>query len=522
MAHAPWRRRILGAPLLTAALAASLVTATTGTSSADFTPGAALRPERATAADGTVNRVFGLVDPAWRLADTNGDGLTVLDPAAVAPWMNTVYGRVVDAEGSPVAGMPVVLSLIRNRAALGEDVELARAETNAAGVYVLNVPMSDALLAEAQFANGTVNMFLSATQTLGADVTWRTLHGAGAIYSSLMRYGGGTGLVMAPVNVGVLTVVSVGASVGVYGLGDTPANDPYDPETPPALSRPVLPGDAGGVIDTAPIAPSPAVEVEGLDALLDMAVGPPAEPVGIMAPDEEEDPLGGDARCRKPINQGKWFVDSLKNSQVWMPVGEVHSWLGMKTAYAYAESANTKIAAALNLEAKGWKISGSVNVTNSGKSTSTGGYKEGDQAIPFESEFVSVYEKRTWCPTGYDEDRGPTATHEERVTTTKWTGGTRYGSRALGGDGWDEYREAKAEGRSMTMYQNWTFTKDSGKTYKYTFGVSAYGVGLSAESMMDAKHRATIKTTTRLKDWHVWGDVDVPASALNHALYVSG
>jgi hypothetical protein len=507
---------------LTAALAAAFACGSPGTATADLSPTTALRPERAVADSSTVHRVFGLVDPAWRLADTNGDGVTVLDPAAIGPWLNTVYGRVVDVDGTPVAGMPVTLSLLRNERSTGPEAPLATTETNAAGLYVLNVPVTSALVEEAKFGNGTVNMFLDATRTTGQDVTWMTLHGAGAIYSSMFAYGGGTSLAMAPVNVGVLTVASVAASGSVYGVANPPDNDPYDPNTPPASERPTLPAGIGGTIDTIGMPSDPGIDTAGLDALLAVGVDVPVEPIAAPMPPEDEDPLGGDDKCRKPRNQAQWHTDAVKNTNVWMPVGEIHSWLGMKSAYAYAESAKTNVGAALNVEAKGWKISGSVDVTNNGQSTSSGGYREGEQAVPYEAEFVSVYEKRTWCPTGYDEDRGPTATHEERITTTKWTGGTRYGSRALSGDGWDAYRKAKDQGRSMTMYPKQTYKKNSGKTFKFTFGVSAYGVGLYAESTMDTKHRVTIITTERLKDWHVFGDVDVPASDLNHVLYVSG
>ncbi len=137
-----------------------------------------------------------------------------------------------------------------------------------------------------------------------------------------------------------------------------------------------------------------------------------------------------------------------------------------------------------------------------------------------DGEFKTIYVKETKCPEGYRPNYYE-ATHRERIYTAAWTGGLRYGVN-VSGDGWDAYRKARDEGRSMTLYPNSSFAKTAGKTYTYEVGVSAFGVGLRATTNNSVNHAMYIKSTDRLKDWHLFGNKDVPAEPVNNAIYVAG
>jgi len=56
--------------------------------------------------------------------------------------------------------------------------------------------------------------------------------------------------------------------------------------------------------------------------------------------------------------------------------------------------------------------------------------------------------------------------------------------------------------------------------FKYTAGVSAFGVGLNAESVNDVKHTMVLVAGTSRERWTMFGDVAVPTAPANHAIYV--
>jgi hypothetical protein len=145
-----------------------------------------------------------------------GDDYTppTIPPEELAPIVNLVTGIVTDVEGRVMEGVNIALSLLDDSQRNAED--LVTVVTDEYGRFVGEIPTTEELRAEAEKANGAVNLWIEATKYEAHGHGYSTYHGAGGFYSSMIAYNAGaTGLALAPVNVGVLTVVSVTEQAGV-------------------------------------------------------------------------------------------------------------------------------------------------------------------------------------------------------------------------------------------------------------------------------------------------------------------
>lgn len=305
--------------------AALLVTgAMAGTAKADDVP--SVRPVFVDTQD--LNRVYGQVDGVAYLVSKTVDDQT---PTIQTDLLNQVYGVVADPNGAVQSGVTLVLELLPSD---GYDLpggsqvfELARTVTDAAGEFVMQVPTTDEVLAEAEYLNGTVNLMLTAVKyAAGERTAWNMYFGAGAIYSSMVDYGPGVGgVAMAPVNVGVLTIEEAKVMTGTTGLAETPGNDPEDPNTAHVDPPDVLVAGTGDVAASVPVVSEPYVEAPSGYTQTHVAYPPGLTEIGAV--DEHESGGGGaapsgDDRCKKPANQGRWLVDRLDIEYRWQPVGE--------------------------------------------------------------------------------------------------------------------------------------------------------------------------------------------------------
>lgn len=455
-------------------------------------------------------------------------------PAAQAEdvALNTVRGTVANAAGVPQPGADVVVELVPSggyRISGGAHMHVVTSGvTDRLGGFALQIPTTGELLAEAEYLNGRVNMMVHVMKTKSEGSAWSVMLGAGGFYTSMVEFGPGAGAVaLAPVNVGLVTIEETKSLTGTTGLAEVPGNDPYDPATPvqPDTS-PDLPSGVGATVGTMSYDDPTDGAVDGLVVEPPMsdthvALPPtlpetPADP-GVPEGDEHSN---GDDRCRRPANQGRWLVDQIGAEYRWQPVGEVHSITGLNVQYVYSQSAKTELGMAINTEGKGWKVSGETIIANDSSAQVTLPVMHGTFARKVEAEFYYVKNFKTWCPQGYDTDRGPYATHMHEIKALRWQGGVQYGSSDLGQmDSKEHYEAAVRDGRKATLRPGAEFEKTEGRSYKYTFGVSAFGVGLNAESLFDTKHKLILKAGTSRDEWHYWGDVGSPPSPANHAIY---
>ena len=439
--------------------------------------------------------------------------------------VNVISGTIETAEGTPLPGTLVFAELSPSAGYLdrvgGSLIhQLGTATTDVQGAFAISLPDSDKVLAEAQYLNGFVNMQVSAIKYEANDGAYTTYVGAGSVYSQVVSYGSSpTGLALAPVNIGVMTIAN--AAEGIGGLPETPSNDPQDPEhnnDPTAVRLPSVPA-VGAAAALAPWAPDPVPTVSMPGDSFSVTAPPmlPEPPPFLMTPEKNED--DPDDRCKHTANQGTWLVDLLDKEARWQPVGEVHSTPGTKVRYTYGESAMTSLGAAVKAEGGHWKVSGSAMITNDGSFDTEMPIMPNTFARRVNGEFNYVHNRKTYCPEGYNTDRGPTATHMEEIKALGWTGGLDYDTGSLPGDDHDSCEKAIDEMHAMTVLPNRTYTKKSGKSFKYTFGVSAFGVGLNAESINDTNHTMELWSGSG-GPWKAWGDLDVPSSSRNHAIYV--
>lgn len=470
-----------------------------------------------------LNRVYGQIDGlAYLVGGTVGDQT----PTIQTDMLNKVWGVVADPNGTVQSGVTVILELIPSD---GYDVpaqvfELARTVTDTAGEFFMDVPTTDEVLAEAEYLNGTVNMMLTAVRYEATHVGLRAYLGAGAIYSSMVEYGPGVGgVAMAPLNVGVMTIEDVKAMTGTSGLAETPGNDPEDPNTVKVDQPDIFVAGTGAVAaDNVPAVSEPYVEVP--DGYTQTYVAYPPDLTEIETIEDADDrggEGGGDNRCKHTANQGRWLVDHTEREERWQPVGEVHSIYGTKVKYTYSERANTQLGAGVKVEKGPWKISGSTSVTNDSGANVALPYMPDSFGRRVEAQFAYHYTRKTWCPQGYDEVDGPHALHTEEVVGKTWQGGLDYGSRDYSArDSRDEYEKATDEGRVAPLRRDAEWTKTKGKTFKYTYDVSAFGVSLNAESVNDINHTMVLKAGTSRDKWHIFGDIAAPTVNTNHAIYI--
>lgn len=444
--------------------------------------------------------------------------------ATAEPSVGVVSGVVHDTDGNPVTGADVQIELEPSagyRTAGGARIHLlGEALTGAGGVFSIPVPTTDDVLAEADYLNGTVNMMVQVVYQTAQNGVWTTEVGAGGVYSQLLEYDtGDAGFTLAPVNVGVVIIADTTSGIG--GLPDTPPNDPYDPNTPPDPSVP-LPAGLGGVLAQVPYE-EPWVDTPSVSTRWANVVAlPPKLPESSAMPKPEDPPYSDpDDRCKRPINQGTWLVDKIDSEYRWQPVGEVHSVPGLKVRYHYEERASTTLGLAVSEDGSHWKVSGGTSMANDSGASTVLPWMPDTYARKVQGEFYYAHNRKTWCPVGYDERDGPYATHTEEIKAVSWQGGVRYDSEDLSGaDNRDARDKAIAEGRAMTLVKGDSFSRKSGTSYKYTAGVSAFGVGLNAVSTFDTKHTLELIAGTSRQSWRAWGDKGAPPSAANHAIYV--
>jgi hypothetical protein len=443
------------------------------------------------------------------------------------PGVNVVFGVIADASGRRLPGAHVSLELAPSA---GYDTpggalihELAQTVTDAVGAFILQLPTTADLLAEAEYLNGAVNMTLRAVKIAAEDGAWHTYVGTGGIYTQVVEYGPSpTGYATAPLNIGVMYVEDVKAQAGLSGFAETPSDDPEDPHSDHTAVVGVqangLP-DAGWYVGQTPWVSAPYVPVP--DALGNSVTvnAPPTLPEYPAGTPENDDDRSGDDRCKSPSNQNTWIVDRIDLAYRNQPVGEVHSSLGEKIRYHYEEHAATTLGMAVSHEGGAWKVSGAAEMSNDGSTKTAIGWLNDTHAHRVLAEFVYVYNYLTWCPQGYDATKGPMAAHSAEIKALHWTGGLVADSNWIGGDTAENLHRAIKDGRAMKVRPGNECTKTTGKTYKYTAGVSAFGVGLNATSANDVHHTLELQAGTSREYWYAWGDKGAPADPKNHAIY---
>lgn len=442
--------------------------------------------------------------------------------ADVAPGPNVVFGTIETAAHQPVQGAIVTLELspsagYLDRAGGSLMHVLGTATTDAHGGYAVKVSAMDNVLREAEFLNGAVNLAVNVVKYEAMDGGYRTYLGAASVYGQIMSYGPSPlGWALAPLNIGAMTVAD--ASLGIGGLPDTPSDDPQDPNrsevaTAPRPSSPLV----GSVTSMLPWAPDPLPDLPylGGGAVMYPPTLPEYPPAGTPESDPNENP---DDRCKHTANQGTWLVDRLEGGYRWQPVGEVHATPTISVSYTYGQHGATVLGAAVSADGSHWKVSGGAAMTNDGGSDTALPKMPGTFSRRVNGEFTYVHNRKTWCPEGYNSENGPTAAHTFEIMALSWTGGLDYDSGDLPGDDYRSRDKAIDDLRAMTVRVRAHYAQVQGKSYKYTVDVSAFGVGLNAVSSFDESHKMEMWGGNET-GIHAWGDVDVPSSPDNHAIY---
>lgn len=407
-------------------------------------------------------------------------------------------------------------------------IQLDTGRSNAAGAFVLQVVDDARVLAEAQFHSGQVNMLVSAIRdgndggTIGDGADRRVLVGVGAFSAHMTEQDGLSAALIQPVNIGVLTVEDTKALAGVSGIAESPPEDTTSEDTGPGpglydTNNGSAP-DSGDLTVVPPGVSSPDAEVPTIESAAStapifdfVAVGDgSAEPSGGPSPDD---------RCLKGQNRGAWIVDIKGREERLQPIGEVHSSTDEKVAYTYTQKAASTIGIGVNEEGKGWKVSGSVEMGNSSSGATSLPKMGGSFSRQVMGEFGFIKEHKTWCPTHYDGVNSK-ATHVDVVRALSWTGAIRYDSRDRSEyDQKDDYTAARNSSRVADFPKGSVFVKNTGRSLKFSAGVSSFGVGLTIVSKNDNNHKATVNMGSTRDHYHLFGDVDYPAGADNHAVY---
>jgi hypothetical protein len=383
-------------------------------------------------------------------------------------------------------------------------------------------PYTDRVQRPIHDAQDTMAALGGITGPAGQDTTDRVLIGVGAFTAHMKEQDGGTAAVIQPVNIGVLTVEDTTALVGVSGIAETPPEDTSSADTG---SGPGLydtnNGSAPGSGDLTVVPPgvsSPDANPPAVESAASTA--PIFDAIPIIAP--ANDPSGGnkpDDRCLKGKNRGTWIVDVEDRDERLEPVGEVHTSTDEKVSYTYTQKAASTIGIGVKYDGGHWNVSGSVEMGNTSSGATSLPKMGGSFSRQVMGEFGFIKEHKTWCPQNYDGVNSK-ASHVDIVRALAWTGAVRYDSRDRSQfDQKDDYDSAKDDHRVGDFQPNSDFVKNTGKTLKFSVGVEAFGVGLTAVSKNDVNHKMSLKTGTTRQHYHLFGDVAYPADAANHAVY---
>ena len=330
------------------------------------------------------------------------------------------------------------------------------------------------------------------TEQAGQRPTWVVTH---AFYLGLLNTGNGDlATAFAPVNVGTLLL---GEITSEY-TADAPELAPAPQQSPPPPSsgsdEPLADTITGypigdtqhiGMVSEVHLVTTPHDEAPAVETRTNVSGAVPGDeimdsPIMPAPPSENEayDPVG---RCRHewPKNRNARLVDVLERRNEWQPVTEVHASAGMKVEYQRGQTADDTVGVSYKHEGKGWKVNGSVEIKNKGAYDAELPIINGKVGHYVDAEFRHVRERITNCG-----DTGNYPYVYFRVRALDWTGGLQIDtSKDL--RGWDTkagYDEAYRKGFTTTIWRGEKLRRTTAKSFKYTAGVEAFGVTLSAQS----------------------------------------
>lgn len=194
------------------------------------------------------------------------------------------------------------------------------------------------------------------------------------------------------------------------------------------------------------------------------------------------DPSGGGSSepCRSTYAP---IVTVVATENDYQPVGEGHVMYDSTGTFSYGEHANTDLTGAYKVGGGSWDATAGASHMGNKKAMVTKGFvaheamavTTGFRYRKERVEFTDDYGDKHVCRTDY------------RVVPETWVGGEIDGTDVSSHDSYAQMDAARGKKWAQPFGKGAGFTKDMSKGEKYNAGVTAFGIGLSAQSEWSAQ-----------------------------------
>jgi len=153
-------------------------------------------------------------------------------------------------------------------------------------------------------------------------------------------------------------------------------------------------------------------------------------------------------------------------------VGEIHKWKDTTASFSYGQTADSDIGVGVNATGNGWSLSGTVHVAQSNSATVGWGGWDPNGLFGGQLQTQFQYERRHW-----QNAPGSTYCGVESIVAVGWNGGSSVGADVHQYDG-----HCDTAANRQSYKGGSPFDRTSSRAYRYYGAVSAFGVGLDAQS----------------------------------------
>ncbi len=189
-------------------------------------------------------------------------------------------------------------------------------------------------------------------------------------------------------------------------------------------------------------------------------------------------------------------------------VGELHKWKDTTATFSYGQTADSDIGVGVNATGNGWSLSGTVHIAQTYSATVGWGGWDPNGIFGGQLRSQFRYELRHWR-----NAPGSTYCGVDSIVPVSWAGGTSVGADVHQYDG---HCDTSPHGQVYKGGGN--LDRSSKRAYRYYGAVSAFGVGLDAQSGYSSfVHAHWDFGTQKTNHWMCGNDGDTTVAPIVYA-----
>jgi hypothetical protein len=387
---------------------------------------------------------------------------------------------VVTLKGSPVAGATVTVTALplpgtewptQYRA-----TPLAIGRTGVTGHFTIPLDVSGSLAyLAAQVNSDTVNMWVQAF--------YNAVDNVGTVNDPNTIVDGGKGTAYGAADLAYTTVVET--------VESTPAGD---------------------VVATVLSTPDPvALELTAYQAAEQAQMTGTSLAAPLLGPASDPGGGGGSEPCRSTYAPIVTVEDTETDFQ---PVGEGHVMYDSTGSFAYGEHANTDLDGAYKIGGGAWDTTAGASHMGNKKAMVTKDF------VAYEAVVVTTGFRYRKERVEFTDDQGDkhVCRTDHRIVPETWVGGGIDGADVSSHDSYGQMDAARGKEWADPFGKGYGFVKNMNKGEKYKIGVTAFGIGLTAQSEWSAQVDMTWKFGRQTDQHWLYGSNDpIKAAATVYA-----